>query len=73
MNTARGPSAQALFTDEYHINPKSNPAVGDLSHDVDIAIAQEKSLNQDTERCLEMLTCNVGRAIETIKNDRLEL
>ena len=65
--------AQALFTKEYRINPKSNPAVGDLAHDVDIAIEQEKHLNQDVGRCLEMLTCNVGQAIETIKNDRLEL
>ena len=60
--------AQKLFTDEYGINPKTNSAVGELAHDVRIAIEEEKSINHDIERSLDMLTSNIGSTIDGIRN-----
>lgn len=60
--------AQKLFTDNYGINPKSNPDVGELAHDISIAIEEERNLNHDIERCLDQLTSNVAATIDEIKH-----
>lgn len=65
--------AQVLFTEKYHMNPKSNKNIGSLANDVDIAIVEERALNHDVERCLECLTSNVGSTIDQIRHDRLAL
>ncbi|MBR5039816.1 MAG: RloB domain-containing protein [Clostridiales bacterium] len=51
------------------MNSKKNPKVGTLAKKVDIAIEQEKSINQDAESALGSLTSNIGRIIEQIRND----
>lgn len=65
--------AQVLFTEEFHINPKSNPGVGQFVDLVDVAIEEEGNLNAEMERCLDMLTSNVGRTIRQIRDDVLDL
>lgn len=64
--------AQRLFTDTFEMNPKTNPKVGRLASEVEIAIGEEKNVNQQIESCLDELTSNVGQAIERIQNDTLD-
>lgn len=59
-----------LFSDTYHINPKSNEKVGDLSNDLHIAIKEEKRINQNILNCLDMITSNIGKTMETIINNQ---
>lgn len=65
--------AQVLFTHEFGINPKTNSAVGELVTDLEIAIEEEEHLNEDLSLCLETLTCNIGRTIERIQQNGLNL
>lgn len=65
--------AERLFSEEFKMNPKSNPEVGKLVHRVDTAIEQEGYLNQSVEMGLRALTSNVGSVIDMIRNDRLAL
>lgn len=51
------------------VNSKKNSAIGELAKNVDIAIAQEKKINEDIHDCKGKVTCNIGRIIEGIKND----
>lgn len=59
--------SQKLFTEEYGINPKTNSAVGELAIDVGVAIEEEKSLNHDIGRSLDVLTSNIGSTIDGIQ------
>ena len=58
-----------LFTDKSGMNPKENPAVGELAANIRIAISQEKNLNQDAENALGNLTSNIGKIIQDIMDD----
>lgn len=51
------------------INSKKNSAIGELAEKVDIAIMQEKKINQDIHDCKGKITCNIGKIIEDIRND----
>lgn len=51
------------------MNPKKNSAIGDLAKNVDIAIAQERKINEDIYTCKGKVTCNIGKIIDEIKND----
>lgn len=59
----------ALFSNIYHINSKNDARVGDLVFDLDIAIEQEKNLNQDFSKCAGRLTSNIGAILQSIKNN----
>ena len=52
------------------INPKKNAMIGELAKKIDIAIEQEKKINEDIHKCKGQVTCNIGKIIEQIKNDR---
>ena len=60
----------ALFTDKNGMNPKENPAVGDLAANIDIATEQEKQLNQDIYKAMGNLTSNVAAIIQQIRDDK---
>ena len=60
----------ALFTDKSGINPKENPAVGDLAANIDIATKQEKQINQDIHKAMGNLTSNIAAIIQQIRNDQ---
>lgn len=53
-----------------HMNSKKNPRIGELAEKIDIAIEQEKKLNQDIRQCLGHLTCNIGKIINMIREDQ---
>lgn len=58
----------ALFTDKSGMNPKENPAIGELAVHIHTAIAQEEKLNQDAENALSNLTSNIGKIVQKIMN-----
>lgn len=51
------------------MNPKKNSAIGELAKNVDIAVAQERKINEDIHECKGKVTCNIGKIIEDIRND----
>ena len=51
------------------INPKKNSAIGELAKNIEIAIEQEKKINEDIHQCKGQITCNIGRIIDEIRND----
>lgn len=51
------------------INPKKNSEIGELAKKVDIAIEQEKKINEDIHACKGKVTCNIGKIIEEIRSD----
>ena len=59
----------ALFTERSGMNPKENPAIGELAANIHTAINQEVNLNQCAENALDNLTSNVGKIIEEIIKD----
>lgn len=59
----------ALFTEKSGMNPKENSAVGELAKDIDIAIRQEKLINQDIQNAIGNLTSNVAKIIQQIRED----
>ncbi|MCD7825233.1 MAG: RloB family protein [Clostridiaceae bacterium] len=61
------------FTDLSGMNPKENPAVGNLASKVDIAIRQEKLLNENIYDAIGRLTCNIGNIIESIRKDNIQI
>lgn len=61
-----------LFTTKSGINSKKNEAVGNLAENIDIAIEQERKLNQDINKCQGKLTCNIGKIISDIKKINLK-
>ncbi len=36
---------------------------------IEIAIEQEKKINEDIHQCKGQITCNIGRIIDEIRND----
>ncbi|WP_077612591.1 RloB family protein [Clostridium sp. Marseille-P2415] len=59
-----------LFRKKSGMRPKSNSAIGELAHDVLIAIEQEKKLNNDISICKGTITSNIGCIIESIIRDQ---
>ena len=51
------------------INPKKNSAIGELAEKVEIAIEQEKKINEDIHQCKGQITCNIGWIIDEIRKD----
>ena len=51
------------------INPKKNSAIGELAKNIEIAIEQEKKINEDIHQCRGQITCNIGRIIDEIRKD----
>ena len=60
-----------LFSKKSGMNSKKNPKIGTLAKNIDIAIAQEKHLNQDHHKCIGTLTCNIGKIIQEIKDTKV--
>lgn len=58
-----------LLLERTGINSKKNPSIGELAEHVDTAIAQEKKINENIYRCKGRVTCNIGKIIESIRND----
>lgn len=58
-----------LFSDKANMNAKINEEIGNLAHDVHIAIKQEKNLNGDIENYKDKITSNIGNIIQNIIND----
>lgn len=58
-----------LFTDKSGMNPKENPAIGELAAHIHTAIDQERKLNQNAENALSNLTSNIGKIVQEIMND----
>lgn len=58
-----------LLLEKTGVNSKKNAKIGELAEKVDIAILQEKNLNQDIYQCKGKITCNIGAIIDTIRND----
>ena len=54
------------------INPKKNSEIGELAKKVEVAIEQEKKINEDIHVCKGKVTCNIGKIIEEIRNDSIE-
>ena len=54
------------------INPKKNSEIGELAKKVEVAIEQEKKINEDIHVCKGKVTCNIGKIIEEIRNDSSE-
>ena len=59
-----------LLLDKTGINSKKNSAIGDLAENIDIAIEQEKNLNQNIYDCKGKITCNIGKIIDEIRRDQ---
>ena len=51
------------------LNSKKNKAIGDLADRVQIAIEQEKKVNQNIHECKGRITSNIGKVIEEICKD----
>lgn len=51
------------------INSKKNSQIGKLAEKVDIAIMQERKMNEDIHDCKGKITCNIGKIIESIRMD----
>lgn len=58
-----------LFTNKSGLNPKENSAVGELAQYIDIAIKQERLINQDIHKAIGNLTSNVADIIQQIRED----
>ena len=56
-----------LLLEETQMNSKRNPEIGKLALDIDIAIEQEKKINQDIDKCQGNLTSNIGSIISQIR------
>lgn len=60
----------------YHLLLKKtgiNSKIGELARYVDIAIEQEKKINEDIHQCKGNITCNTGKIISMIKNDSIKI
>ena len=60
----------AHYCDTFPGNSKKNPQIGELAEKVDIAIRQEKKMNEDIHDCKGKITCNIGKIIESIRMDK---
>ena len=59
-----------LLLSKTGVNSKKNPQIGELAEKVDIAIRQEKKMNEDIHDCKGKITCNIGKIIESIRMDK---
>ena len=59
-----------LLLSKTGINSKKNSQIGELAEKVDIAIMQEKKMNEDIHDCKGKITCNIGKIIESIRMDK---
>lgn len=59
-----------LLRNRTGINSKRNNNIGKLAGKIDIAIEQECKINQDIHQCKGRLTCNIGKIIQDIRDDR---
>lgn len=59
-----------LLLSKTGVNSKKNPQIGELAEKVDIAIMQEKKMNEDIHNCKGKITCNIGKIIESIRMDK---
>jgi len=59
-----------VFRKKSRMRPKSNSAIGELAHDVLVAIEQEKKLNNDISICKGTITSNIGCIIKAIIEDQ---
>lgn len=59
-----------VFRKKSGMRPKSNSAIGELAHQVLIAIEQEKKLNSDISNCKGTITSNIGHIIQSIIDDQ---
>ena len=57
-----------LLLEKCGMNCKKNSKIGELAQQIDIAIEQEKFLNQDITAVRGNLTCNIGKIIADIRN-----
>ena len=53
------------------MNSKTNASIGNLATDIEIAIKQEKEINQKLEKCLTCITSNIASIIEKIQKEKL--
>lgn len=60
-----------LLLDKCGINCKKNSKIGDLAYDIEIAILQEKGLNQKVEQAIGQVTSTVAKVIEDIRNESI--
>lgn len=58
-----------LLLNRTGINSKKNSEIGELAKFVDVAIEQEKKVNQDIRNCKGKITCNIGMIIDSIRKD----
>lgn len=58
-----------LFSDRSGMNPKSNPNIGTLVDRLDVALEQEKRVNQNIDFATDRLTSNIGMIIAQIRAD----
>lgn len=58
-----------LLLDESGINSKKNSKIGELAKDIDIAIEQEKKINENIQHCKGEITCNIAHIIDEIRKD----
>lgn len=61
----------SLLSKTIKINSKTNKKIGDLCNFIDVAIEQEKQINRDIYKCQNKLTCNIGKIIEMIRNEKI--
>lgn len=61
-----------VFRKKSGMRPKTNSGIGELVHNVHIAITQEKKLNNDIKLCKGSATCNIGQIIQSIIEDQCE-
>lgn len=53
------------------VNSKTNSNIGQLSVNLDIAIGQEKRINENIHDCKGKVTCNIGAVIESIRREEI--
>ena len=56
-----------MLLDKTGMNSKHNSDIGDLALKIDVAIEQEKKINQDISDCKGKLTSNIAQIISGIK------
>ncbi|MEG2544765.1 MAG: RloB domain-containing protein, partial [Longicatena sp.] len=61
---------QRLLKQLTGLNPKKNEDIGKLAENVNIAISQEKHINQNSQYFLTELSSNIGTIIEKMKEEK---
>ena len=66
--------AEILLSQNSGVNAKRNPkGVAGFVERVKTAILQEKKINQNISDCRGRLTCNIGKIIESIRDEKPEM